>query len=126
MEWTSFKCLFSKVIFCYVWRFFIKYFLVIKIWQIMTAITNTNNLRQYKSRIAEILEQKLNFVWSSNIAKKVTNKSPNFKQTALQCFELLNVLIRIDRPSLSLTFKQFQQWLYSNSLSIGDITCYFF
>ena len=59
----------------------------------MTAITNTENLRQHKSRISEILEQKPAFASSSNMVREVKIKSPNS--------ELLNILIRIDRPSNS-------------------------
>ena len=39
----------------------------------MTAITNTDNLGQYKSRISFILEQKLAFTSSSNLVREVKN-----------------------------------------------------
>ena len=51
----------------------------------MTATTNTNNLRLHKTRISLIVKQILAFVSSSNLAREVENKSPNFKQIALRC-----------------------------------------
>ena len=90
----------------------------------MTAIANTNNLRLYTIRISLILEQILAFASSSNLVREDKNKSPNFKQISRRCFELLNVLIQIDRPILSLNFSQFHLVIYSGNLCIVDITSY--
>ena len=46
----------------------------------MTTITNTENLRQHKSRFFFIVEQILAFASSTNLVREVTNFSPNFKR----------------------------------------------
>ena len=63
----------------------------------------------------------LPFVLSTNLVRVVKNKSPNFKQIVSRCFELLNILIWIDRSILSQNFKQSHKILYSNSLCVVDI-----
>ena len=47
--------------------------------------------------------------------REVKNMSPNFKQVASQFFALLNILVSIVRPILSLNSKQFLQKLYPNA-----------
>ena len=91
----------------------------------MIVITNTENLRQCKVRFSLIVEQILAFAASTNLIREVKNNSPNFKQITWRCFELLNVLIGIERTILSLNFKQFRQTLHSDSLVVVNITCYF-
>ena len=52
----------------------------------MTAITNDENLRQYKIRFSLIVEQKLAFASYPNALREVKNLSPNFKQIRRRCF----------------------------------------
>ena len=59
------------------------------------AITNVENLRQFKSRFSLIIELILAVNSSPSMVRKVTNMSPNFKQIALRCFMVLNILIDI-------------------------------
>ena len=47
---------------------------------IMTTITNAKNLRQYETRFFFIVEKKLAFASSVNLAGEVKNVSPNFKR----------------------------------------------
>ena len=46
----------------------------------MKATTNAENLRQYKIRFSLIAEQILAFASKHNMARKVKNLLPNFKQ----------------------------------------------
>ena len=48
----------------------------------MRATTNTENLRQYKSRFSLIVEQILALTLRLNMLREVKNLSPNFKQIA--------------------------------------------
>lgn len=90
----------------------------------MTAIVHAENLRPCKNWISLIVEQIIAFGSSVNIEKwKISPQISNKLRDHI--FLLLYVLIRIDKSILSLTFKQFNQTLYLNSLSIVDITCYF-
>ena len=73
----------------------------------MTAITNTQNLRQYKSRFSLIVKVS-GFSFRQSL-REVKYKSPDFTQIAWRCFELLNVPIRIAGSLLSLNLKQYQQ-----------------
>ena len=45
--------------------------LVMKIYQIMRAIANSENLRQYKGGFYLILEQILAFAWNPNIVREL-------------------------------------------------------
>ena len=54
----------------------------------MTAITNAENLRQYKRRFSLIVEQILAFTWDTNLVREVKNLSPNFKRIAKRCLAL--------------------------------------
>ena len=54
----------------------------------MTAITDAESLRQYKSRFSLIMEQILAFTWGTNLVREVKNLSSNFKQIALRCLTL--------------------------------------
>ena len=78
----------------------------------MTAATNAENLRQYKIRFLLIAEQILAFASHPNMARKVKNMPPNFKQIVWACFTLLNIFIWIVRSILLLNSKQFHQKLY--------------
>ena len=75
----------------------------------MRATRNAENLRQYKIRFPLIEAQILDFPSSLNMVREVKNLSPNFKQTVLLCFTLLNVLIKIVRSILSINSEQFHQ-----------------
>ena len=110
MEWALFTDFYSSSIF-------------IKICQIMTAITNAENLWHSKSRFTLILEQILAFTSNTILVKEMENMSPNFKLIAWWCFTSLNVLIQIVVSTLSLNVKQFPQMLNSNTLCVVDITC---
>ena len=59
----------------------------------MTAMTNAENLRQYKSTFSLIVEQILAFVSSTNLAREVKNLSLSFKRTASPYFTLKIILI---------------------------------
>ena len=48
----------------------------------MTATTNAENLREYKTRFFLIAEQLLAFALHLNIVREVKNLSPDFKQIA--------------------------------------------
>ena len=48
----------------------------------MTTATNTETLRQNKSRFSLIVEQIMAFALSTNLVREVNNSSPNFKRTA--------------------------------------------
>ena len=65
--------------------------LVIKICYFMIATRNAKNLRKYKTSFSLIVEQ---ILWEAK------NLSPSFKQTAWQCFMLLNIVIWIVRRSI--------------------------
>ena len=69
------------------------------------------NLQQYKSRFSVIAEVILAFASSTTLVREAKNKSPAFKDIDRQCFELLNVLIWINRSILLLNSKQFHQIL---------------
>ena len=45
----------------------------------MTTATNAEDLRQYKSRFSMILEQILDFTWSTNLVREVMNFVLSFK-----------------------------------------------
>ena len=114
--------------FCYKRRFFVRQTLLIKfvnLWQRQQIPKSCDNI-------------KVDFVWLWNrywlllqeltwlVKWKIsTDIGPTFKQIAWRCFELLNVLMRIERSIFSLNFKQFHQTLYWGSLCWVDITCYF-
>lgn len=46
----------------------------------MTSITNAGNLRQYKNRFSVIVGQTLTFPSNSNLVRKFSYVSPNFKR----------------------------------------------
>ena len=48
----------------------------------MSVKTNAENLRQYKTRFALIVEQILAFTSSPNMVREIKSLSPNFKQIA--------------------------------------------
>ena len=91
----------------------------------MKAITNVENLAEYKGRFSLIVKQILAFDSSPNFVRKVKTVSQNLKQITSRCFTLLKILIRIIRLILSLNSKQFHQTLHLNSLHIVDINCNF-
>ena len=72
-----------------------------------------------------IVEQIRAFDSSPNMVREVENLPLNFKQGTSRCFTLLNILIRIIKPILSLNTKQFHQKLYLNSLCKFDMTLQF-
>ena len=71
-----------------------------------------------------IVEYILTFDLGTNLVREGKIKSPNFKQT--KCFQLLTVLIQIDKFILWLNFKQFHQTLFSDSLFMVGIAYYFY
>ena len=92
----------------------------IKINQIMRAMTNDENLRQYRSKFSLIVELILAFNSSSSRAWEVKNLSLIFKQIASRYFKLLNIIIWIVRFILSLISKRLHQKLYSKNLYIVE------
>ena len=70
-------------------RFFVRLILLLNYVKLLRGTKNTENLRQYKSRFSLFVDQ-TGFCFKHLM-------SPNLKQIAWQCFELLHGLIGIDR-----------------------------
>ena len=87
----------------------------------MRAITDTENLRQFKIRFSLIAERVVVFPSHPNMVREVKY----LKQIAWRYFTLLNISVWIVRSILTLTSKQLHQKLYSDNFYIVDITCRF-
>ena len=70
-------------------RFFVRLILLLNYVKLLRGTKNTENLRQYKSRFSLFVDQ-TGFCFKHLM-------SPNLKQIAWQCFELLHGFIGIDR-----------------------------
>ena len=87
MEWAPFKCLFWNLNDSIV-KLMVSISSGVSLWcgpyyknmLIVTTTTNTENLRQYKSRFSLFVEQRLAFASSANLVNEVKNLSSNFKR----------------------------------------------